>query len=175
MEIQSMETDRLLIRRVLAEDWESIKEIWQKVGETEYAQYDIPHDTKNSVVQKRIERWASSCDSSEHMFFSVCLKDEIIGYIDMHRKDYGYEIGYCFHTDYYRKGYAKESISALLDCAEEQGVHYFKAGTAINNIPSVRLLNSLGFKLTGTEQVSFYKDSEGNNIYFEGGIFEREE
>lgn len=45
--------------------------------------------------------------------------------------------------------------------------------TVFKNLPSVRLLESLEFKLTGTEQISFYKDSEGKDIYFEGGVFER--
>ena len=43
----------------------------------------------------------------------------------------------------------------------------------MKNVPSVRLLESLEFKLTGTEQISFYQDSEGKDIYFEGGIFDR--
>ena len=51
------------------------------------------------------------------------------------------------------------------------GITKFTAGTAINNIPSVSLLKSLGFTLVGTEKVSFYKDVQGNDIVFEGGIF----
>ena len=42
----------------------------------------------------------------------------------------------------------------------------------MNNTPSVSLLKSLGFELIGTEKVSFYKDAQGNDIVFEGGIFE---
>ena len=52
------------------------------------------------------------------------------------------------------------------------GIKKLTAGTAINNIPSVSLLKSLGFKLIGTEKVSFYKDEHGSDIFFEGGIFE---
>lgn len=46
------------------------------------------------------------------------------------------------------------------------------AGTAINNTPSVALLKSLGFELIEKENVSFYKDADGKDIVFEGGIFE---
>lgn len=53
------------------------------------------------------------------------------------------------------------------------GVKRIVARTALKNVPSVRLLESLEFKLTGTEQISFYQDSEGKDIYFEGGIFDR--
>jgi len=35
----------------------------------------------------------------------------------------------------------------------------FTAGTALKNTSSVRLLTSFGFRLTGTENVSFYMDA----------------
>ena len=52
------------------------------------------------------------------------------------------------------------------------GITKFSAGTGLNNIPSVKLLTSLGFKLVAQEKVSFYKDADGNDIVFDGGIFE---
>jgi len=55
-------------------------------------------------------------------------------------------------------GYARESHLALFEYLRTQGITKFTAGTAIGNTPSVALLKSLGFELTGTEQVSFYKD-----------------
>ena len=42
----------------------------------------------------------------------------------------------------------------------------------MGNTPSVALLKSLGFELIETEKVSFYKDADGNDIVFDGGIFE---
>ena len=39
-------------------------------------------------------------------------------------------------------------------------------------MPSVSLLHALGFRQTGTEAVSFYQDADGNDIVFDGGIFE---
>ena len=51
------------------------------------------------------------------------------------------------------------------------GNKHIVVGTALNNIPSVNLLKRLGFVQSGTEQVSFYKDNNGKDIYFDGGIF----
>ena len=70
-------------------------------------------------------------------------------------------------------GYAKESLTAILEYMQEKGVKKILAGTAIKNYPSVRLLNRLGFKLTSMERISFHKDYEGNDIYFDGGNFEK--
>ncbi|MBR5872461.1 MAG: GNAT family N-acetyltransferase, partial [Oscillospiraceae bacterium] len=67
---------------------------------------------------------------------------------------------------------AKESLKALIEYLPEIGITKLTAGTAINNLPSVSLLKSLGFILKETENVSFYKDKRGNDVVFEGGNFE---
>lgn len=53
------------------------------------------------------------------------------------------------------------------------GAARLTAGTAINNTPSVRLLTALGFRLTDVEKVSFYRGHAGNDIVFDGGVYER--
>ncbi len=98
----------------------------------------------------------------------------VIGFISLNIRMDGYEIGYGFLDQYQGKGYAKESLLAIFDYMKEQGVKKIYAGTAKNNLPSVGLLNSVGFQLVGTERISFHKDSEGNDIYFEGGNFVKE-
>ena len=42
-------------------------------------------------------------------------------------------------------------------------------------IQTVRLLIALGFRLVGTEKVSFYRDAQGQDIVFDGGIFTLEQ
>lgn len=163
----------LTVRRVAAEDWESIKEIWDDRKRSVYARFDKPDDTDPDIVRRRIEKWVSYADSTEHLFFAVCLDGQLIGYVAFNRREGGYETGYCFHSGYHGKGYAKKSMRALINAIYDiQPGAVITAGTAVENIPSVRLLQSLGFRRTGTERVSFYKDSDGNDIFFEGGIFE---
>lgn len=167
-----LKTERLHIRHITENDWESMKEIWEDFNRSKYAQYDMPHNTEEADVRERIARWAKANSGMEHMFFAVCLHERIIGYIAFNIRDNGYEIGYCFHSDYCGKGYAKESHLALFNHLHDLGITRFSAGTAINNLPSVGLLKSLGFKQVGEEKVSFYKDDGGNDIIFDGGIFE---
>ncbi len=167
-----LKTDRLTIRHIVADDWKSIKEIWVDFNAAALSQYDKPHNTDDEDVRTRIAKWATANNGTEHMFFAICLGDTIIGYSAFNTRKYGYEIGYCFHSAYHGKGYAKESHVALFNYLRTLGITKFTAGTAINNVPSVSLLKSLGFVLIGTEKVSFYKDAQGNDIVFEGGIFE---
>lgn len=169
-----LKTERLIIRHIAEDDWKSIKEIWEDFNASEFAQYNIPHNTDDEDVRARISKWAKANSGTEHMFFAVCLNDTVIGYIAFNIRENCYEIGYCFHSNFQGKGYAKESHLALFNYMRKIGITRFTAGTAISNIPSVSLLKALGFKQVGTEKVSFYKDAQGNDIVFEGGIFELE-
>ena len=169
-----LETDRLQIRYIEETDWKSAKEIWEDFNKSDYAQYDRPHITEESDVKNRIKRWAEATRSKEyeHMFFAVCLEGEMIGYIAFNQREDGHEIGYSFHSKVHGKGYAKESHLAIFSYLKTLGISRFIVGTALKNTPSVKLLSSLGFTLVETEQVSFYQDEKGQDIYFEGGIFE---
>lgn len=165
-------TKRLTVRYVIESDWSSVKNIVEDFINSKYAQYDVPQNTDDESVRARVSRWAMASSKMEHMFFAVCLNDNMIGYITFNIRENGYEIGYCFHSDYHGKGYAKEAHIALFDYFKTLGITKFLAGTAINNIPSASLLKSLGFRQTGSEKVSFYKDKDGCDIVFDGGIFE---
>lgn len=167
-----LQTERLTVRHIAADDWRSIKEIWIDFNASPLSQYDTPHNIDDENVCTRISRWAAANNGTEHMFFAVCLVDTVIGYITFNIRESGYEIGYCFHSAYQGKGYAKESLLALFDHMRELGITRLSAGTAMNNTPSVALLKALGFTLTGTEKVSFYRDADDNPIVFDGDIFE---
>jgi len=167
-----IKTERLQIRRIKEDDWKGILRIWQNFSASAFAQYDTPHPTDEETVHRKIARWAQFADSTEHMFFAVCLEETLIGYVAFNIREDSHEVGYCFHSAYHAKGYAKESLSALLAHMRALGAKKISAGTALNNTPSVRLLKSLGFEQTGEEQVSFYQNADGSDIFFDGGIFE---
>ncbi len=168
-----IQTERLTIRHIAPSDWQSVQKIWEDVNTTPFAQYDKPHITDSDDVRQRIAKWANASSGIEHIFFAICLQETVIGYIAFNIRDNGYEIGYCFHSAYHGKGYARESLSALIAYMKSLGASKLTAGTAINNTPSVKLLTSLGFKQIEIEKVSFYKDEKGQDIVFDGGIYEK--
>ena len=171
MSIGIIKTERLTLRPVVESDWRALKTIWDDFRVSPYAQYDKPHPTEPDEVMARTARWVEN-QSEAHRFFMVCLDGRVIGYVACHDRGEGaYECGYCFHSAFHGRGYAGEALRAVVDLLRQKGVKSLTAGTALNNTPSVRLLKSLGFDLIGTEQVSFYKDDEGNDIVFEGGVF----
>lgn len=171
--IQTIETERLCIRRIIAEDWKDIQAIWVGAAKSVYAQYDRPNDLDDASVQSRVARLGVFAESDAHIFLAVCLKNRVIGYFSLNERGEGYELGYCFHSDFHGKGYARESLGAVLGFLRNRGVPFVEAGMALRNTPSLRLLRSLGFERCGTEKVSFYQDAEGKDIFFDGGIFVR--
>ena len=166
-----LKTQRLTIRPVTADDWKSIKEIWIDFHNSAFSQYDRPHDTDDGAVRKTISKWTAANRGTEQMFFAICLNGTVIGYSAFNIRENGYEMGYCFHSAFHGKGYANESHLALLDYMRKLGVTRLTAGTALQNEPSVTFLKALGFSLTETEKVSFYKDEHGEDVVFDGGIF----
>lgn len=170
MKDECIRTNRLHIRRVFESDWPSLLGIWKDFSRSAYAQYDRPHSTEEESARKRVAKWVVH-QGDEHMFFAVYLGQTIIGYAAFNIRENGYELGYCFHSDYHGKGFAKESLSALIAHLRDKGISRLIAGTALANLPSVRLLYSLGFEQVGTEKVSFSQDAAGNDIVFDGGVF----
>ena len=164
-------TPRLNIRFVRETDWPDLIRIWDDFGRSEYARYDVPHTATEAEAREKARSWTEVSPGMEHMFFAVCLDGEMIGYADFHKTGDGYECGYCFHSDFHGKGYAGESLQALLKELAGGRRTRFTAGTALQNIRSVRLLHSLGFVKTGEEPVSFYQDENGEDVVFTGGVF----
>lgn len=50
-----LKTERLIIRRVEADDWKSIQKIWADFNQSPMRVYDTPHDTEDTSVQRRIQ------------------------------------------------------------------------------------------------------------------------
>lgn len=167
-----LETERLQIRYITEDDWQSVKAIEDNFNLSEYSKYDTPHKTDEASIRTRLSKWDKENKGTDHMFFAICLQNTVIGYIAFNKREDGYEIGYCFHSDYHGKGYAKESHLALINYLHRLGIKKFTAGTALKNLPSVNLLKALGFKQIGEEKVSFYQDQKGNDIVFDGGNYE---
>lgn len=159
-----LETSRLSIRHLHETDWPDMKNIFLDFNNSKYAVYDMPLPAEEEEAKALTKRFAES-----KLFFAVSLKEsgQMLGYICFHKDEDTYDLGYCFHSAYHTKGYAYESTKALLEyIAREYGAAGFTAGTALDNIPSCRLLEKLGFVCVSSETVSF------DGVFsFQGGNF----
>ena len=169
-ENMKIETSRLIIQKFNLEHMEDFKDIIKDFNNSKYVAYDRPFPKSDKEMELLAEKF-----SNNELFFEVVLKDtsKMIGYVCFYNNQNDFDIGYCFHSCYSKKGYAFESCSALIELIKLScHVHKFTAGTALENKPSVKLLLKLGFHLVNTEKIAFQKDNSGNDVVFNGGNFE---
>jgi len=148
--IYRLETDRLVIRNFVPDDWQELQELAVAYQASEWAQYDHPWPTSEEGV-KGMAEWFAGGDG----YLAVCLNStgKLIGLLDIHRKremeGKVHGLGYVFHPNYHGRGYATESCRAGLDQVfGPREANEVRTGTHPQNKPSVRLLAKLGLKET---------------------------
>ena len=74
------------------------------------------------------------------------------------------EIGYSVEPDHRRQGVATEVVRALFDwAAREHGITRFRASISPGNVPSLAIVDRLGFRQTGVQM----DDIDGEELVFE--------
>lgn len=145
-----IQTERLILRNVAAKDADTIfdyrnNEICAKYQRGQAKDYD--------GICELIELHHSDVISVDAPFMlSVALKesDEMIGEIVVMPEDGTISMGYTFHYNYHRKGYAYEALTALINLLHERYPSWeFISFTEPENEPSMALLKKLGYKDMG--------------------------
>lgn len=113
---------------------------------TEEYQKSLLELDKNLMDQKKCIRfWVFEKDHPETMIGTICFYNILA---------FAYnscETGYKFDSDYWHKGYAREAMSFGIWLMFEQfRIHRITAYVMEDNLPSIRLLNDLGFFYEGT-------------------------
>ncbi len=139
-----METERLYIRRYTKEDFPGFCELIRDKMASPYAKCDHTFPTEDAALMEVLNFFAISDE-----FWALEEKSEhkIIGFVSLNYVDEASRnLGYCLHTHWHGKGYASEAARRIIRYArEELGLEKLVTGTAEENLPSVRLLERLGF------------------------------
>jgi len=161
-----LETERLVIRDFVGDDWRDLHEMILLYQASEYAMYDHKWPTSEKEI-RGVTEWFASGDR----FRAVYLKEtaKLIGFISLNLKEEGegkvYGFGYVFHTGYQGQGYATEACRAVLDHAfEPLAADRITTGTAKANLPSVRLLKKLGLRVVQERVGTSWKEQDGKPI-----------
>ena len=144
------ETDRLLLRNVVAKD----ADIMYDYRNNEIcARYQRGQTKDYNGIVALVERRKNDVMSVDAPFMvAVALKDTdaMVGEIVVMPKDGTISLGYTFSYKHHRKGYAFESLSALINLLHEQYPEWdFISFTEPENEPSMALLKKLGYKDMG--------------------------
>lgn len=145
-----LETERLILRNVKAEDAAIIYDYRNNEACAKYQRGQTKDfDGIVALVEKR------KCDIlgvDGPSMLAVALKDtdEMVGEIIVMPEDGTISLGYTFSYRYHRKGYAYESLSALISMIHERYPGWdFISFTEQENIPSMNLLLKLGYNNMG--------------------------
>lgn len=145
-----IETNRLILRNVAAKD----ADIMYDYRNNEICARYQRGQTKDYVsIVQLVERRKNDVMSVDAPFMvAVALKenDEMVGEIVVMPEDGTISLGYTFSYKHHRKGYAFESLTALINMLHKQYPEWdFISFTEPENEPSMALLKKLGYKDMG--------------------------
>ncbi len=145
--MQALETKRLLLRNVNAQDADDLFEI---VSDDQSCLDDGAYRAYPSKDDKEfLDNFVAISNADEH--YAVVLKEtnKVIGLIHLMDAPRGIKakaIGYNINKAYRRQGYAKEAARAVIDyCFNHGDIKMFTADCYEYNIASRKTLESLGF------------------------------
>ena len=153
---QTLQTDRLILRRFVESDTEAMFENWASSAENlTYVTWG-PHlnveQTRNSI-----RNWVTSYTNPNYYKWAICLKEnpeQAIGDISivaMDKNDSSCEIGYILGKNYWGRGMMTEALKAVLDfCFTQAGFQKVRARYASLNPASGRVMEKAGMSYLKT-------------------------
>ena len=167
---QTIETERLTLRRFVIGDAEVMYNSWANDGKvTRYMTWQ-PHkdvDETKGILQQ----WIDDYSKENTYHWGICLNDgELIGSIGMYTSDtdYSASIGYCIGQKWWSKGYVSEALKAVLDYMfTNTDIVRIGAYHAVENPASGKVMEKAGMAYEGCSRQSF-KNSHGfhdSNLY----------
>lgn len=144
--LEILETERCLVREITPEDVDRLYEIYEDPGITEYMEnlYEDP-DEERAYTKDYIRLVYGFYGFG--MWLVVRKTDgRIIGRAGLDPKEDGVELGYMIEASLWNQGYATEVCRQILAYAEQKEIPELYARTRSENVPSVRVLEKLGFR-----------------------------
>jgi ribosomal-protein-alanine N-acetyltransferase len=151
---QIVETERLVIREVEEGDAAFMNTLLNSPGFLKYiGDRGVRSDEEARAFIS--ERYRKSYSDNGYGLYTVLLKEACtpVGICGFVRRDTlpGPDLGFAFLPEFEGKGFGTESSKALLTYGREQlGFDRVLAITTLDNSPSIKLLQKLGFKFEKT-------------------------
>ena len=148
-----METKRLRLRPLREEDASVFFEVWSDPESVRY--FSFPPLKGIEQAQARIADKLQASSYGKSVIFVIESKDsgEVLGDCGMHNGEpicQRAEIGYCLARRHWGKGYMTEAIDALIEYGfKKAGLRRIEADIDPRNLPSILLVERLGFKREG--------------------------
>lgn len=156
-------TERLVLRRPREEDLEPLLASWSDPEMTRYT--DVKPDVRAFVARMIGDMQVKEPGQLEpggpwYQFVAERREDgALVGDLGVGFEVPGrrqVELGYRVLPAYHRQGYGREAAAGIIDLLiERHGIHRFVGIAAAENVASIALLRSLGFRQEGHFRESF--------------------
>lgn len=161
---KTIETERLLLRRITLNDAQMMFDNWASDSEvSRYMRWDTHKDVSESA--EIIEKWFNRYESDSVYHWGICLKSgEMIGSLgifSVDEHDERAEAGYCIGREFWNKGYTSEALSAVIAYMfSNTGINRIEAYHSVNNAASGKVMQKAGMRYEGFARQK-YKSRDG--------------
>lgn len=168
----TIETERLILRRFEFEDNESMRRNWIS-DEKIQSMYSEPVYSTAEEVKELLDKYIGSYERDDYYRWAIVEKasGECIGqiaYFLVDSKNHFAEIEYCIGAAFQRRGYATEAAKAVIAYGFDRiNLHKVQICTKTINKPSKRVIEKCGLTYEGTLRDYFYMNGEYvGRLYF---------
>ncbi|WP_100406927.1 GNAT family N-acetyltransferase [Bacillus solitudinis] len=152
--ITDLYTERLHLRKMTTADSLSLFKIWSDPNVTKFMNIDgFSNEDQAKEIITYLDKLSQKNKAIRYSIVEL-TSNEIIGSCGYNVLDFENaltEIGYDLARAYWRKGYATESVSALLNYAlDSLNLNRVEAKVEPENINSIKVLQKLNFTFEGT-------------------------
>lgn len=140
----TMQGERLILRNYRKADLDFLRDMWFDEENGKYLS-DPTKAYVDAVYQKALDELEESA-SGYYLVAELAGNGERVGSAMIFPAEQDeYEIAYCVHKSRWQQGLGEEIVSLLLVHLKERGAKKVTAEAAADNLPSVRLLQKMGF------------------------------
>ena len=169
MVYQELETERMTLKNISAEDREFIL--------SQFSNDDINHYLFDAEPIKSLEEadeiigfYLQPEPRGHHRWILINKtgggKMGTCGFHGFNQKEYSIEMGYDLQKEFWGKGYMVEALEAIIMFAKESmKIKAIHACIYIRNEKSIKLVRKLDFVLTGTRNETFRGKDYLHNVY----------
>lgn len=170
-----IETDRLIIRKLIPEDAKDIYEFTSRDEVTSFLTWDAHKNIERtrSFLGSIIDKYEKNKVSQ----WGIELKEKgtiigIAGFINYWEDHAKAEVAFVLSPDYWGKGYMPEALNSIMDHGfQEMALHRIEAKCEIDNFASEKAMQKIGMKLEGCKYDFLIRKGQFRSFKFYAKLF----
>jgi len=171
LEFPTIETSRLLLDRLTKNDREPLFAIFSDPKIIEH--YDVERFKSIDEADRLIDYFDARFDSNTGIRWAIRDKSSgeflgTCGFTNWNEFDHSAVVGYELSKEYWGKGYATEAVGTIINFIFAENFHFYvhrvEALILPSNVPSEKLVKSLGFRFEGTLRGKCYWNNDFHDM-----------